>query len=129
MKGLPRLKRASLPAELLDRNSDLDRSLILVGDLYLADPDKYQPLVNKTHTLVKAHCMHFKPASDTPLMCRSGEEGKSYNGHACGQCILGRFSADMKHFTGPEVKRRVYAVPATEGLDPEVVVELLAPGQ
>ena len=91
-----RLSRPVLPKEMVDRESDLTKLIVLAGDMSVIDP-KRSPVVAKTQDLLRHACRSYRPSTGgDDLLCRSGEEtGHPYHGRACAQCTVGQFSRSM----------------------------------
>jgi hypothetical protein len=91
-----------LPAELRQRNSDLDVMITLAGDAAEKRSFGFDATVKTTRRLIRQNCPSYRPStsSDFDILCRSGEDtGDPYCGSKCYMCRAGQFTASGM-FTG-----------------------------
>lgn len=98
------IRRASvqLPAELVNRRSDLDVLITLAGDGVDNRTYGFESTVRVARRVLRQNCSSYRPSQDHPndVLCGSGEkDGEPVLGSTCFKCRVSQFSQNG-FFTG-----------------------------
>lgn len=85
-----------LPAELLEKGSDLHQLVTIAGDLSAQRTEGANALANKARTLLHNACPSYKKSFDPERVfhCASGERDGKPIRPECTRCIVSQFSAN-----------------------------------